>query len=93
MATVRLSREEIRTFVKHVLFGVPFEIYGSDLMVFSNQGDDGVVNRVIVENKDIFHARKWILGITKEHDVLKDFHEFWAKHLENLGKASNGTNG
>jgi hypothetical protein len=95
MTCIRLNREDVATFAKHFLFGLPSKFMqerGGDLMIFRHYDKEaGPTDVVIIENEDIFWCRKYLLDVArkfKERNGLGEFAKYWEKHLKMLEKAA-----
>ena len=96
MPCIRLNSDDVAMFAKHFLFGLPSKLMqerGGNLMVFRHYDRErGPTDVIIIENKDIFWCRKYILNlaveINKRAGKLEDFCKYWEKHIKMLEKAT-----
>ena len=91
---IRLGKEQVLDIVKHFMFALDFKhpAHGSDLMVLQGFNND-VPYQVMIENRDLFKARGWLLEISRNNTELRDFYEWWSRHVEWIEGVSDGKNG
>lgn len=78
---MELKHDNLCNLIKFFLFGLDSKQGGRFVRLVH---DDPKQDDIIVDFDDIFRARKTILRVTEDNDILKEFNQFWKHHLGKL---------